>query len=84
MEPGSADANGLPGRILLAHGKAAEAVKPREVAVAGNPADAQARHQLARAYQRLGRTKEAESDLSEMKRLPAEEFDGGRAQVVKP
>ncbi|HEY6400705.1 MAG TPA: tetratricopeptide repeat protein, partial [Blastocatellia bacterium] len=69
LQPRSADACALLGKVLLKQGKAAEAVPPLETAVAQNPNDANLRFQLARAYQQSGRRQDATREFSEAQRL---------------
>jgi tetratricopeptide (TPR) repeat protein len=69
LQPRSADANALFGKVLLKQGKAAEAVPPLETAVAQNPQDANLRFQLARAYQQSGRRQDAAREFAEAQRL---------------
>jgi tetratricopeptide (TPR) repeat protein len=69
QQPRSADANALLGKVLLKLGKAAEAIPPLELAVAQNPAEANLRFQLARAYQQSGRRQEAAREFAEVQRL---------------
>jgi tetratricopeptide (TPR) repeat protein len=69
IQPRSADANALLGKVLLKLGKAAEAVPPIEIAVAENPNDSNLRFQLARAYQQVGRRQDAAREFAEAQRL---------------
>ena len=69
LQPRSADAGALLGKVLLKQGKAAEAVPPLETAVAQNPNDANLRFQLARAYQQSGRRQDAAREFAEAQRL---------------
>lgn len=69
LQPLSADAGALLGKVLLKQGKAAEAVPPLETAVAQNPNDANLRFQLARAYQQSGRRQDAVREFAEAQRL---------------
>ena len=69
LQPRSADAGALLGKVLLKQGKAAEAVPPLEIAVAQNPNDANLRFQLARAYQQSGRRQDASREFAEAQRL---------------
>ena len=84
IEPASADANWLLGKVLLAQGKATEAVKPLQVGVAGDPNDTQKRYQLARAYQQLGRKEDAERELAEVDRLHARQREADVSKIIKP
>ena len=69
LQPRSADANALLGKVLLKQSKAAEAVPPLENAVAQNPKDSNIRFQLGRAYQQCGRRKDAAREFTEAQRL---------------
>lgn len=69
QQPRSADANALLGKVLLKLGKAVEAIPPLELAVAQNPAEANLRFQLARAYQQSGRRQDAAREFAEVQRL---------------
>jgi tetratricopeptide (TPR) repeat protein len=69
LQPRSADANALLGKILLKQNKAAESVPPLETAVAQNPNDSALRFQLARAYQQSGRRQDAAREFAEAQRL---------------
>jgi tetratricopeptide (TPR) repeat protein len=69
QQPRSADANALLGKVLLKLGKAIEAISPLELAVAQNPAEANLRFQLARAYQQSGRRQDAAREFAEVQRL---------------
>ena len=84
LEPASADANWLLGKVLLAQGKAAEALKPLEAAASGDPNDTQKRYQLARAYQQLGRKEDAERELAEVERIHARQRETDRSKIIKP
>ena len=69
LQPLSADAGALLGKVLLKQGKAADAVPPLEIAVAQNPNDSNLRFQLARAYQQSGRRQDAAREFAEAQRL---------------
>src|SRR5262245_4061504 len=69
IQPRSADAGALLGKVLLKQGRAAEAVTPLETAVAQNPNDSNLRFQLARAYQQSGRRQDAAREFAEAQRL---------------
>jgi tetratricopeptide (TPR) repeat protein len=69
LQPRSADACALLGKVLLKQGKATEAAAPLETAVAQNPNDANLRFQLARAYQQSGRRQDAAREFAEAQRL---------------
>ena len=68
LQPRSADANVLLGKVQLKLGNAA-AVAPLELAVTQNPTDASLRYQLARAYQLSGKRTEAAREFAEVQRL---------------
>jgi tetratricopeptide (TPR) repeat protein len=69
LQPRSAEAGALLGKVLLKQGKAAEAVPPLETAVGQNPNDANLRFQLGRAYQQSGRRQDAAREFAEAQRL---------------
>ena len=69
LQPRSADANALLGKVLLKLNQAAAAIAPLELAVAQNPHETGLRFQLARAYQQSGRRQEAAREFAEVKRL---------------
>ncbi len=68
-QPGMADARYLLGKITLAEGKAEEALGHLEAALALAPEDANIHYQLGQAYQRLGRSEEAEQRFESFRRL---------------
>jgi len=84
LEPDSAEANALLGKILVKQGKAAEAVKPLEAAVAKDPEDGEKRYQLARVYLQLGRREEAAREFTESQRLKAKRLQQDRERIPKP
>ena len=59
----------LLGKLVLAQGDAAEAVTHLEAAMKLAPEDANIRYQLGRAYQKLGRTEQAEQQFEEFRRI---------------
>ena len=63
------DSQYLLGKLLLAQGDATEAVSHLETAVKLAPEDASIRYQLGRAYQKLGRTEQAEQQFEEFRRI---------------
>ena len=65
-------------------GKAADAVKPLEAAVAKTPDDPERRYWLARVYQQLGRKEDAAREFAEVQRLKAEQLKKDRANTPKP
>jgi len=69
LEPRSAEANALLGRILLEQGHALEAVRSLEIAVEADPTASTKRYLLARAYQRLERREEAAREFAEVQKL---------------
>jgi len=84
LDAESAEANALAGKMLFKQGKAAEAVKPLETAVAKKPTDPDPRYLLARVYQQLGRREEAAREFAEVQRLKAEQLKNDRANTPKP
>jgi tetratricopeptide (TPR) repeat protein len=84
VEPQSAEANSLLGKILLKAGQAAEAVAPLEIAVAQKPDDSNIRFQLARAYQASGRRAEAAREFAEVQRLKDQGIEKERSGLAKP
>jgi tetratricopeptide (TPR) repeat protein len=84
LDPQSPEANGLLGRILFKQGKAAEAVKPLEFAVAKKPDDQETRYTLARVYQQLRRREDAAREFAEVERLKSEQLQKDRAKTPKP
>src|SRR5438552_3237251 len=84
LEPDSAEANALLGKILVKQGKAAEAVKPLEAAVAKDPEDGEKRYQLARVYLQLGLREEAAREFAESQRLKARQLQRDRERIPKP
>jgi tetratricopeptide (TPR) repeat protein len=83
LQPRSADANALLGKVLLKQGKAADAVPPLETAVAQSPKDSNVRFQLARAYQQSGRRQDAAREFAEAQRLKDQVIENER-QGAKP
>jgi Flp pilus assembly protein TadD len=67
--PDHADARYLLGKILLAQGKATDAVDQLETAVRLAPEDANIHYQLAQAYQKLGRAEQAERQFARYREL---------------
>ena len=67
--PESGDARYLLGKILLAQGKAAEALEHLEAAARLQPQEASAHYQLGQAYQRLGRGEEAAAQFEAFRKL---------------
>ena len=84
LEPQSAEANALVGKILIRQGKRAEALVPLQKAVENAPLDPEKRYQLARLYQQLGRRQEAEREFAEVQRLKSEQLKTDRARTPKP
>jgi tetratricopeptide (TPR) repeat protein len=81
LEPESAEANALLGKILVKQDKAVEAVKPLEAAVAKNPAEIEHRYLLARVYRQLGRREDADHQFAEIQRLKKEQLEKDRARL---
>lgn len=84
VEPQSAEANALLGKILLRQGQAAAAVAPLEIAVTQNPGDSNTRFLLARAYQQSGRSKDAAREFAEVQRLKNQGIEKERSGLGKP
>jgi Flp pilus assembly protein TadD len=84
LDPQSAGAQGLLGKILFKQGKAAEAVKLVESGVQGRPTDQELRYLLARIYQQLGRKEDAAREFAEVQKLKAEKLKQDRANTPKP
>jgi tetratricopeptide (TPR) repeat protein len=84
LQPGSADAGALLGKVLLKQGKAAEAVPLLETAVGQNPNDANLRFQLGRAYQQSGRRQDAAREFAEAQRLKDRGIEKERKGATKP
>ncbi len=84
LEPDSAEANALLGKILFKEGKAQEAVKPLELAVGKNPEDADMRYLLARVYMQAGRREDAAREFNESKRLREVQLEKDREKTLKP
>jgi tetratricopeptide (TPR) repeat protein len=84
VEPQSAEANALLGKILLRQGQAAAAVAPLETAVAQTPTDSNTRFLLARAYQQSGRSKDAAREFAEVQRLKNQGIEKERSGLGKP
>jgi tetratricopeptide (TPR) repeat protein len=84
LDPQSAEANGLLGKVLFKQGKASEAVKPLEIAVARMPNDHEHRYVLARVYQQLGRREDAAREFAEVQRLKTKQLERDRAITPKP
>jgi Flp pilus assembly protein TadD len=84
MEPESAEANSLLGKILFKEGKAPEAVQPLEKAVAKNAEDADMRYLLARVYMQVGRKEDAAREFNTSKRLREQQLERDREKTAKP
>jgi tetratricopeptide (TPR) repeat protein len=84
LDAGSPEANALLGKILFKQNRAAEALKPLELAVAKDATDADKRYLLARVYQQLGRREDAAREFAEVQRLKAEQLKKDRANTPKP
>jgi tetratricopeptide (TPR) repeat protein len=68
-KPDYADARYLHGKILLARGDAAGAAAALEIAVRLAPDEANIRYQLGQAYQKLGKTDQAQEQFQAYQRL---------------
>ena len=75
--PDDADARYLTGKILLARGAAAEAVEHLEIAARLAPSDANVHYQLGQAYQKLGRTSDAQKAFERFQQLKDQKRGGG-------
>ena len=84
LEPQSAEANSLLGKILVKQNRVAEAVTPLETAVANDPLDSTKRYLLARAYQQLRRHKDAAREFTEVRRLKAQKLEAEKPRIPKP
>jgi len=84
LQPRSAEAGALLGKVLLKQGKAVEAVPPLETAVGQNPNDANLRFQLGRAYQQSGRRQDAAREFAEAQRLKDRGIEKERKGATKP
>ena len=84
LDPNSPEANGLLGKILFKQGRAVEAVKPLELAVARLPGDQERRYLLARVYQQLGRREDAAREFAEVQKLKAKQLEEDRKKISKP
>lgn len=84
LEPQSAEANLLLGKILVKQGRVAEAVAPFERAVTSDPNDSLKHWQLARAYRQLGRQKDADREFAEVQRLKSTQLKSDRERTPKP
>jgi tetratricopeptide (TPR) repeat protein len=83
LDPQSPEANGLLGKILFKQGKAAEGLKPLEMAVIKKPEDHELRYLLARVYQQLGRREDAAREFAEVQKLKAKKLQEDRARAPK-
>lgn len=84
IEPESAVANALLGKILLKEGNAQAALKPLEASVAQDPEAPDARYILGRVYQQLGRKEDALREFNESKRLRELQLQKHREQILGP
>ncbi len=84
LDPQSAEANALLGKILFKEGKTQEAVKPLEVAVVKTPEDADMRYLLGRVYLQLGRKEDAAREFNESKRLREQQLEKDREKTARP
>ncbi len=84
LEPDSAEANTLLGKILVKQGKPSEALSPLEAAVARDPADPDKRYLLARVYQQLGRREDAAREFAEVQKLKARQLSKDRERTPRP
>jgi tetratricopeptide (TPR) repeat protein len=72
LKPGSYGALTIRGRALLALGKASQAIEDFRQAATMNPQDAAIHFQLARAYAKIGKTQEAQSETAIYDRIQSE------------
>ena len=84
LDPDSAEANALLGKIRSKAGKTNEALPALESAVARDPNDPEKRYLLARAYQQAGRKEEANKQFAEVQRLKREQLEKDRKAMPKP
>ena len=84
LDPESAEANALLGKILFKEGKGADAVRPLELAVQKMPEDADMRYLLGRVYLQQGRKEEAAKEFNESKRLRDQQLERDREKTAKP
>ena len=75
--PNDADARYLTGKILLARGSALDAVEHLEIAARLAPGDANVHYQLGQAYQKLGRTAEAQKAFERFQQMKDQRRGGG-------
>ncbi len=68
-QPGYADARYLTGKILMDRGQPGKAAEQLEAAVRLAPEQPHLRYQLAQAYQKLGRTQEADQEFARFREL---------------
>jgi tetratricopeptide (TPR) repeat protein len=71
--PSYADARYLTGKILMGQGQQEKAVEQLEAAVRLQPNQPHMRYQLAQAYQKLGRTQEAEQEFARYREIQQKE-----------
>ncbi|HEY2933857.1 MAG TPA: tetratricopeptide repeat protein [Acidobacteriota bacterium] len=84
LDPDSAEASALLGKIRSKAGKPNEALPALESAVARDPNDPEKRYLLARAYQQAGRKEEASKQFAEVQRLKREQLEKDRRAMPKP
>lgn len=82
INPASAEANALLGKLLFKEGDARAALAPLEKATAALPRDAETRYILARVYKRLGRDRDAAREFAEAQRLKAQQVERERTRPV--
>jgi Flp pilus assembly protein TadD len=73
VDPASADARYLLGKILLDRGDSAAAVEQLEASIRLAPGDARAYYQLGRAYQKMGRAEDAQRQFARYQELKPKE-----------
>jgi predicted Zn-dependent protease len=84
FDPGSGPGNALLGRILLQDGRALEASRALELAVARDPEDSTRHYLLARAYQALGRREDAAREFAQVQRLKDGELEAEKLRSPRP
>ena len=78
VRPTDADARYLTGKILLARGSPADAVEHLEIAARLASGDANVHYQLGQAYQKLGRTVEAQKAFERFQQMKDQRRGGGQ------
>jgi tetratricopeptide (TPR) repeat protein len=84
IDPESAKAPAIIGRILMKQGKYAVALQPLQAAAKKDPNEIKNHYNLARVYQLLGREQDADRESAEIQRLRNLQFDKDRAIMLEP